>query len=357
MFALNTHKPLPLTATPPRKVCILRLSAIGDAVHTLAVVREFQHAWPDTEFTWIIGRIEAMLLGDIPNIRFLIYDKKADKAVHKQFYYKLRQEKFDLLLHMQVSLRASKIARHVKAPIKLGFDCQRAKDFQWLFTTHRIPHQPQQHVMDGLMGFAQHCGIQTRDKPEWNIPLSPNDLKFAQPYSGALVISPCSSMRARNFRNWSAENYAAVADCAIEHYQLPVVLTGGNTPLEQEYGQTISKLMRHSAHNLIGQTSLKELLAVLAAAQAFLGPDSGPAHMANAMGTPVIGLYATSNPARTGPYNRQYVINEYPNACQQFLNKTPDKLSWGQRVRDADAMALIAIQDAIGMLDSVMSPE
>jgi len=171
-----------------------------------------------------------------------------------------------------------------------------------------------------------------------------------------MVISPCSSQRARNFRNWSAENYAAAANYAQNRFSCGVVLTGGNTETEQRYGDSISKLCGPSLVNLIGKTNLKELLAVIAEADVLLCPDSGPAHMGTAVGTPVIGLYATSNPDRTGPYlDRDLVVNEYANACEKFLGKPVDKLRWGRRVRDADAMGLIRVGNVNERIQRVLS--
>lgn len=346
-----------LAQSPPAKVCLLRLSAIGDTVHTLAVARHFKQCWPDTEFIWIIGKLEAQLLGDINDIHFIVYDKKADKTAQRAFIQDLKKQAFDVLLHMQVSLRSSRIARHINAPIKLGFDTQRAKDFQWLFSTHRIAPQPQQHVMDGLFGFAQACGLTLPAKPCWDIPLPPATQQFATDHQNALVISPCSSQRSRNFRNWPAERYAEVIRYAHETYNLPVILTGGSSQTEQTYGQTISNLSGIPLTNLISKTSLKELAAILGKAKAFIGPDSGPAHIANAMGAPVIGLYATSNPDRTGPYDRTFNINQYPAATEHFLNKKVGQLSWGQRVRHPDAMDLITVSHVKKQLDHVMSKD
>ena len=92
----------------------------------------------------------------------------------------------------------------------------------------------------------------------------------------------------------------------------------------------------------IGRTSLKGLLALLDRARVVIAPDSGPVHMANALGTPTLGLYATTNPDRAAPYLwRDHVVNRYPDAVRRYLKKPIEAVSWGTRVRHADAMALI----------------
>jgi heptosyltransferase I len=213
--------------------------------------------------------------------------------------------------------------------------------------------------MDGLFGFAETIGV-TNLEPHWDIPIPAKAHDFVAQYlptdKPVLAISPCSSNRARNWRNWSAEGYAQVADYAAEKYGMQVVLTGGPSEMEKDYSEKISALAKHKPVNLIGQTNLKQLLAIIQRADAISTPDSGPAHMATTVGTPVIGLYVTSNPQRSGPYlSQQWVVDKYPEAVQAELGKTVDEVPWGQRVRSADAMGRILVEDVIRMLDAIVA--
>ena len=349
---------LPFT-TAPKSLCILRLSAVGDICHTVPVVRSIQRQWPETHITWIIGKLEASLVGDIPGIEFIIFDKGRGWRAYTDLKSQLKGQHFDALLQMQISIRSSLASLLISADIKLGFDKARANDYQWLFTNARIPAKSRQHVMDGLFGFAQTIGV-TDIEPHWDIPIPIEAQDFvAQHLPGdkpVLAISPCSSNRARNWRNWSAEGYAQVADYAAEKHGMQVVLTGGPSQLEKDYGEKISTLCKHTPINLIGQTNLKQLLAIIQRADAIITPDSGPAHMATTVGTPVIGLYVTSNPNRSGPYfSEQWVVNKYPEALKAELGKTVDEASWGQRVRSAEAMARISVEDVKEKLDTVLA--
>ncbi len=138
-----------------------------------------------------------------------------------------------------------------------------------------------------------------------------------------LVISPCTGQRFRNYRNWRVDWYAEIADYAEHRYGAQVLLTGGDTAIEQSYGRDITSMAKSQPHNLIGKTSLKQLLAILQRASVVLCPDSGPAHMATAVGTPVVGLYATSNRRRTGPYFSQHlVVDKYPEAVAARVRPT-----------------------------------
>ena len=136
---------------------------------------------------------------------------------------------------------------------------------------------------------------------------------------------------------------------------MEVVLSGGPSALEQKMGQEILRLMKHPAVNLIGKTSLKQLLVLLEKATVLVSPDSGPAHMATAVGTPVIGLYACTNPDRARPYfSGDYVVNKYSEAVQNKFGKPSEELPWGIRVRDAGTMDSITVGDVTGKLDEIM---
>lgn len=349
---------LSLTSTP-KSLCVLRLSAIGDVCHTVPVVRAIQDRWPATNITWVIGKMEAALVGDIPGVTFHILDKSRGWRAYAELRREMRGKSFDVLLHMQTSLRSSIVSRLISSPIRLGFDRARARDFQWLFTTHRIEAKTNQHVMDSLFGFARALGI-TEPNLRWDIPIPDKAREYAAQYiqadRKALVISPCATTRYRNWRNWSAEGYAAVADYAAEKYNMRVLLTGAPTAKETQYGNEICSLAACKPTNLIGKTGLKELLALLDEAAVLIAPDSGPVHMATAVGTPVIGLYVTTNPVRAGPYfSRQWVVNKYPEALEAELGRTVDEVPWGTRVRNPAAADRISVTDVTDTLDRLIA--
>jgi len=340
----------------PKRVCVLRLSAIGDTCHALAVIRRLQDNWPNAEITWIIGKTEAALMADIPDIQFIIFDKSRGRHAYRNVADKLRGLTFDVALCMHASMRANLLCRHIDAEIRLGFDRARARDLQWLFTNRRVDATPDEHVLLAMMSFAASIGAEAK-AIRWEIPLGDDALRFAagfrSPATPLIVISPCSSQRSRNYRNWRVENYAAVIR-HLEDRGCRVLLTGGTSRLERVYGDTLSATS--AAHDLIGRTSLKELLALINEADLLICPDSGPAHMATTVNTPVLGLYATSNPDRTGPFaSRDLSVNRYPDAVQKYLGKSVDALRWGQRVRHPDAMGLISVADVTSRIDDFFS--
>jgi heptosyltransferase I len=345
-----------LKAPAPDSLCVIRLSAVGDVCHTLPVIRTVQAAWPKTRITWVIGKLEASLVGDIPGIEFITFDKSQNPYL--QMRHALKGRRFDLFLHMQMSLRASVASLAVKAPVRLGFDRERAHDLQWLFTNRRIPHRDRQHVMDSLFGFSEALGIEEHVL-RWDIPVPDAAKASAAERIGGrptLIISPCANPRFRNWRSWQPEYYAALAEHAATQHGMQVLVTGGRSEIERSYGERITALAKAPVTDLVGKTSLKELFALLGRATALVSPDSGPIHMGTAAGIPVIGIYATTNPDRAGPYlSQRWRVDRYPDALQKFDGLTPETAPWGTRVRDPKAMECITVADVTGKLDELMA--
>lgn len=340
---------------PPARLCIVRLSAIGDTCHTVPVVRAIQGAWPDTEITWIIGRVEHSLMAGLEGVRFAVLDKSLGWRGYLALRRGIADRRFPLLLHMHASQRANLASLCIRAPIRLGFDRARARDGQYWFCNRHLPPRSERHVMDGLFEFAEALGID-HGPPRWDIPVDASDREFAaseiDDSSPTLIISPCSGQRFRNFRNWRAERYAAIAGYAHERFGASTVLTGGNTELERGYGEEISRLAACPVRNLIGQSTLKQLLCLIERATVVLCPDSGPAHMATAVGTPVVGLYASSNRFRTGPWASQHlVVDKYPEAVRDEFGCDVSGIRWGRRVRSPDVMDRISVDDVRSKLD------
>ena len=346
-----------LSFKPPlQHVCLLRLSAIGDTCHALAALRAFQTAWPETQFTWIIGKVEAKLMSEIaPEIEFITFDKGATLRELRRLRALLRGRRFDLLLDMQLSFRASLVSRLVASPIKLGFDRQRARELQWLFTNAQIEPAASEHVLDSFMGFARACGIEPT-APRWNVALPPGALDYARRIITAgrptLLISPCSSHAARN---WSADRYAAVADHAASVHHMQVVLVGGRSSEEARMGASIAAAARAPLRNQIGQDTLPQLLGLMSQSTVLLTPDSGPAHMAGMVDLPVIGLYAATNPQRAGPYySRQWCVDKYDAAARKYLGKPAAEIPWTTKIERPGVMDLISVADAAAKLDALI---
>ncbi|MBF0219096.1 MAG: glycosyltransferase family 9 protein [Gammaproteobacteria bacterium] len=344
---------------PPANLCLIRLSALGDVSHTLPLLRTLQTVWPETSITWIIGSSEYALVSDISDVEFIPFDKKAGLKAYQQLRRQLQGRQFDLLLMLQMSLRASMLSLLINSPLRLGFDRQRAKDFQWLFSNQKIAYQPRQHVIDSFFGFSDALGI-TPDKRQlrWDIPIPAAAFANAQalrPAAGYFIISPCAS---KAYRNWLPERYRAVAEAIYHDYHLQPLLCGGPSETEQRMGEEIIRHCNAPILNLIGKTPLKTLLALLSEARFIISPDSGTAHLGSALGRPVIGLYACTNPERARPYlNAETTVNCYPEAMRQKWGTKAASRPWGSRVKEAFAMQLITTEAVLAMVAKIQNTE
>lgn len=316
------------------------------------MVLSLQEQLPGVQITWIIGKIEAKLIGDLPGVEFIIFDKKTGRKGYQNLRRSMKGRHFDVLLHMQVALRANLAAAMIPAKIRVGYDKARSKDLHGWFVNRRITAHPHQHVRDCLASFLEPLGLNSA-APKWHIPLSQKDHDFALFHLDVqrrnLVISPCAS---HTLRNWPPERYAQLADHAARVHGMKIILVGSPAPFEADYCAAIETAMKEKAHNICGKDTLKQLTALMSHADLVVAPDTGPAHIASAVGTDVLGLFAASNPNRSGPYNSlEWCVNRYPEALQKFTEKSVADARWGAKAEFEGAMELVTVEDATVMLD------
>ncbi len=339
----------------PHSLCLLRLSAIGDTCHVVPLVHALQRAWPDTRITWVIGRTEAKLMRLMNGIEFITLDKSSLWRGGRALRTALRGRRFDILLHLQTSLRSSLLSTQVHAPLRVGMDRARARELQWLFTNRQIAARTCQHMQEVALEFAAALGLPSQP-PDWSLPVpaAARDWAAAQIPDGVrtLVVSPCSSHPARI---WRVERYAAVIAHAVRECGMQAILCTSPNPVEIAIAAAIEQHCGVPVTNLAGKDTLPQLLALLGRATVLLTPDSGPAHMGTLAGVPVIGLYACTRSARTGPYrSRQYSVDRYAEAARRFRHCEPEELGWTEYIREPDAMDLIEVADVIERLDAVL---
>ncbi len=333
-------------------MCLLRLSALGDVTHVVPLVRTLQAARPDTPIHWIIDKVGHKLLDGLPGVVFHAYDKKTGMAGVKELRKQLPPGRFDALLQMQVAFRANLLSAFIPAERRIGYDRSRSKDLHGLFINERIPDRPGIHVLDAIGSFCEPLGLR-QTEVSWDLAVPPSAHAWAAaqwPDDGrpVLMISPCSS---HVMRNWYADRYAAVANHASAR-GWQVVLCGGRSELERSMADAILTQLATPALDLVGRDTLKQLPALLARANLVMTPDSGPMHIANAMGTKVLGLHAASNPHRSGPYSdRRYCVDRYDDAARKYLGKQAADLKWGTKIEFDDVMELITVEDGIAAFE------
>jgi heptosyltransferase I len=337
--------PNPMTAAA--SICLLRTSAIGDVTHVVPLVRTLQQAWPHIALTWIVGKLERKLVGDLPGVEFLTFDKTAGWAGMRAVHAALRGQRFDALLQMQVAMRSNLLSLGIKADRRIGYDRARAKDLHGLVINERIPARSGEHVLDAIGSFCEPLGLK-QTEVNWNIPI-PEAARIwaAEQLPGdtpTLLVSPTSS---HALRNWRPERYAAVMDnVAARGWR--VVLVGGPSADERTMADAVLAACQRKPLDLTGKDTLKKLMALFGHAQLLLTPDSGPMHMANAAGTKVLGLHAASNPDRSGPYSdRRWCVNKYDEAARKYLGKPASEIPWGSKIEKPGVMDLIGVDEVI----------
>ncbi|MBT8087310.1 MAG: glycosyl transferase, partial [Gammaproteobacteria bacterium] len=160
----------------PQNICVVRLSAIGDTCHALAVIRRLQDNWPDARICWIIGKTEASLMSEMTDVEFIVFDKSKGRHAYDEVHRDLKGRNFDVALCMHASMRVNLLCRAIPTAVRLGFDRARARDFQWLFTNHRIPAGENEHALDAMMSFATAIGAAPTPL-RWDLPLSPEAIE------------------------------------------------------------------------------------------------------------------------------------------------------------------------------------
>jgi len=294
------------TGPPPREICIVMLSAIGDAVHVLPVAHALKRTWPETRITWVVQPVPHMLVEDHPAIDdFIVFRRRRGLdawAGFADYAREVRERRFDLVLGLQVYFKAGVLTALTPAEVKLGFDRLRARDMQWLFTTHRIPPRGQRHVQDQYFEFLEHLGVDPRPVA-WGLELTEAERAAQADFFAGLDRPACAVVvgTSKREKNWHAEGYARVLEAMETRHGLRPVLVGGPSSVERRIADDV--LARTSAEvvDTLGD-DLRRLVWLLEGSALTLSPDTGPLHISRALGTPVVGLFGYTNPKRSGPY-------------------------------------------------------
>jgi heptosyltransferase I len=341
----------------PQRICLVRLSALGDVCLAVPLVRTLQHAFPDSQIAWVTTAPMLQLLEGLDGVEFVLAEKTSDPLAYLGFYRRMRRRAFDVLLGAQASFRAHFLYPLIRAERKIGFAKSEARDAHSLFVNEHVRGR-REHLMDSFLAFAEALGA-TKRIVEWRLPINAADHGFAEKRLGSGQWVALNPMASKPERNWLPERYAAIIDTCIRRWDINVVLTGGPSLKERDFGHSVLRRCAKPGRvlDLVGQTTPKQLAALLARTKALVAPDTGPVHIATAMGTPVVGLYAVARPELTGPYNSQdFVVNRFPEAVRTILAKEVGEVSWKTRVKSPRAMELITVEDVLKKLEQVLGP-
>lgn len=292
--------------SPPSKVCIVKLGAIGDVVNSLPFVHRLRAAWPETHVSWVIAPLAHRLIEGIEGVdEFLVLDLKQRSKV-PGFVRELRSRRFDLVIDLQRILKSGMLTALSGAPRKLGFDRARCKELSWLLTNEHIPANATPGVtVAQYLEFADHLAL-PRVEPAWKLPV----IKWEGP-------APLVSLNigaSKNANLWPAKSWSELARrLADEIDPTRIALTGG--PQDRAAADAVLAEAPAGLLDTVGKLSLKESAGLIDASHVFVACDTGPLHIAVACATPVVALFGAADPTRTGPFGRPDAVVSHPVDC------------------------------------------
>ena len=334
-----------MSRVPLSKVCIVMMSAVGDVVHVLPVITAIKRAHPASHITWVLQPGPATLVRGHPFVdEIILFDRTAGWRGFRDIRRTLAGRSFDVVINLQVYFKAGIITSFTHAPVKLGFDRARARDFNWLFTTDKIPPHNMQHVQDQYFEFTDWLGV-PHDPVEWGIGPWENERAWQRQFYAPLErpAAPIVVATSKAQKDWAPERWAEVCDVLYADFGLQPVLVGGRSPREMHAEQVIHNQTRCTPVSALG-CGLRNLVSIFDGAALVLSPDTGPLHISVALNKPVVSLIGYSNPKRVGPY-RQFgdlMIDAYGDPGEDY------PLSMENR---RDRMGNISVRDVLDKVE------
>lgn len=329
------------------RVCIVMMSAVGDTVHVLPVLHALKRANPAMRVTWILQPGPAMLVrGHRLVDEIVLFDRTQGLRGFLAVREQLRSREFDLVLDLQVYFKANIVTSFVNARVKLGFDFARARDLNWLFTTHRIPPHAMQHVQDQYLEFCDWLGAPT-EPVTWGLnPWNDEERGWQEEFYSRIdrPAVPIVVATSKLQKNWLPERWAEVCDALYADFGLQPILVGGRSKVEVECERIIMERARHVPVSALGNGGLRGLVGILEGAALVISLDTGPLHITVALDRPVVSLMGYSNPKRVGPYRKfgDLMVDVYGEPGEDYpvsMENRPDR------------MARITVRDVLEKVD------
>lgn len=334
----------PLPAVKFDRVGIVMMSAVGDVVHVLPVIHALKAHHPAMKLTWVLQPGPSTLVRGHPLVDDIVLFNRA--GGWKEFLNirrELSTRPLDLVLGLQVYFKAGLITSFTQSPVKLGFDRERARDANWLFTTHRIPPHAGQHVQDQYFEFLTALRVPFGE-PQWTLgPWNDEERTWQQSFLSSFdrPIAPIVVATSKAAKDWAPERWAVVCNALWHDFGLHPVLVGGRSEREVAAEQVILR-DAPMARSALG-SGLRKLSAIFDGAALVLSPDTGPLHMAVALRTPVISLMGYTNPKRVGPYDfsRDLMIDAYGDPGEDYPLDMSYREGRMDRITPNDVMQMV----------------
>lgn len=334
-----TAASIPALSPSTTTICIVMMSAVGDAVHVMPLVHAIKAHAPNVRISWVLQPGPATLVRGHPLVDdIIVFDRSRGWRAFLDVRRELHARRFDVVLALQVYFKAGLVTAFTRSSIRLGFDRARARDANWLFTTHRIPPHAGQHVQDQYFEFLDALRV-PHGPPRWTLgPWNAEERTWQRGFTSQFdrPIAPIVVATSKADKDWMPRRWAAVCHLLWNEFGLQPVLVGGQSARELE-AEAIVMREAPMTHSALG-SGLRRLSCILDGSAVALSPDTGPLHLAVALRTPVISLLGYTNPKRVGPYDYSHdlMIDAYGDAGEDYPLDMTYRL---------DRMARISVDD------------
>jgi ADP-heptose:LPS heptosyltransferase len=318
-------------------ILIIKLGALGDVINTLPLAITLKEQL-NAHIHWLVEPLSYPIVASHPSVdNAILFDKKHWIKALPSVLKELRKQHFDITLDLQRLIKSGLFCMTSLSDRRIGFDKARSKELTWLFPFERIPaSDPTNHMAYQYLEFARYLGA-TTGEISWDIPITGKS-SFTLPLRYVVLNIGAT----KEVNRWTAQGFSSTAMGMKKRFGIDAVITGG--PEDTALGYRIESLIDDHVFNLVGRTSLLDLKEVLAAATAVVSCDTGPMHLAVALGKEVVTLIGPSDPKRTGPLRGRVVkldLDCMP--CNKSNCKNPQCMN-----KITAEMVLDALEDVLG---------
>jgi len=334
-----------LPASP--SILIILMGSIGDVARGLCLVSHIKNNLPESRVTWLVEPMCSEVVRLHPRIdKMIVFNRPRNVLGIRDLYKDLSRGHFDITLDLQRHLKSGFFSFLSGAKRRIAFNRRNSGEFNWIFNNEHIPYASDELDLPKLhhyLKFTEYLGLPEPTSLDFGF--SYFDEKFNLPDIVAKISKPFIAVvmgSSWESKNWFFEGYYRLVKYLLFSMKWPIVLLGDGSQVSPAI-KLCQKVDSHGLINLVGKTSILELVAVLKAAVAGVGPDSGPGHLAAAVGTPYVSLFGPTPPTRQAPYKCEHLVVQSSISCVAcYKKKCPDL--------DRQCMRLISIEDVMEKL-------